>query len=429
VAPEFREFERTVTTVANASLRPRLREYLARLDGLAARVLVMTSAAGVVTTEFAARVPVQLLLSGPAGGVMAAATAATANGFGDAVTFDMGGTSTDVCLIRAGQPEPAGQRQIADLPIQAPALDIETIGAGGGSIAWVDSGGALRVGPRSAGAAPGPACYGAGGTQATVTDANLVAGRIPGDAEFGDLGRLDATAAQTALVAAAVAAHDVIRVVNAEMSRALRLVTVERGVDPRGLALVAFGGAGPLHACELAEDLGITTVIVPAAAGVLSAVGLLTAPIAQDHVAAWPGGVDHSGLDRAAAQLAARSLAEVAAMAPDADVTTSTSFDCRYEGQSHEITVAEIGAFHAAHEERNGYHLPASAIEVVAIRSRAQAAPASGQPEWPTRLVERVGPTVIAESDCTIWLPAGWRATPGEHGALILEQIGAGAPR
>jgi N-methylhydantoinase A/oxoprolinase/acetone carboxylase beta subunit len=422
VAPEFREFERTVTTVVNAYLRPRCREYLDRLDGIARRVLVMTSAGGVVTTPVAGELPVQLLLSGPAGGVSAASAAARANGFPDAVTFDMGGTSTDVCLIRGGRPEPAGERMIAGLPIKAPALDIETIGAGGGSLAWIDPGGALRVGPRSAGADPGPACYGLGGTEPTVTDANLVAGRIPADAEFGDLGRLDLNAAAAALDHAGISADDVIRVVNAEMSRALRIVTIERGIDPRQMALVAFGGAGPLHACELADELGMKTVIVPAAAGVLSAVGLLGAPVAQDHVMAWPGGSDHDGLGEAAARQAQSAAAAVAQMVPGASISTGTTFDCRYDGQSHEITVPTVAAFHDAHRERNGYARPETPVEVVAVRVRAEAAPTSASMSWPTRDSVSQGPVVIAEDDCTIWLPAGWRSGPGADGALLLEK-------
>ncbi|MEA2843009.1 MAG: N-methylhydantoinase, partial [Actinomycetota bacterium] len=246
VSPEFREYERTVTTVLNAYLRPRCRSYLQELAGLAGEVLVMTSAGGLVAAAEAADLPVSLLLSGPAGGVVAGAAAAAAAGFADAVTFDMGGTSTDVCLVQGGMPEPAPGRVAGGFPVRLPALDIHTIGAGGGSIASIDPGGALVVGPRSAGADPGPACYGRGGTLPTVTDADLVLGRIPADGSFPGLGRLDVDAARAALAEAGVAAEGVVTVVDAAMERAVRRVTVERGVDPAGLALVAFGGAGPL---------------------------------------------------------------------------------------------------------------------------------------------------------------------------------------
>src|SRR5207248_8444323 len=242
-------YGRTLTTVVNAYLRPVCGPYLTRMGDLADDVLVMTSAGGLVPAEEGADLPVALLLSGPAGGVQAAAAAAAAAGFEDAVSFDMGGTSTDVCLILGGVPEPAPGRTAAGFPIRLPALDIHTIGAGGGSIARLDPGGALVVGPVSAGADPGPACYGRGGSDATVTDADLVLGRIPAGATFGDLGALDETAAKDALARAGVDATGVVTVVDAAMERAVRLVTVQRGVDPSELALVAFGGAGPLHAC------------------------------------------------------------------------------------------------------------------------------------------------------------------------------------
>ena len=232
VSPEIREYERTVTTVANATLRTVCRDYLHALSALAAEALVMTSAGGLLPAEAAAELPAALLLSGPAGGVRAAAAVATACGFPDAVTFDMGGTSTDVCLVRGGVPEPAPERVVAGFPIRLPALDVHTIGAGGGSIARVDRGGALVVGPQSAGAAPGPACYGRGGDAPTVTDADLALGRIDPDATFPDLGRLDVRAAHDALARAGTDAGGVVAVVDAAMERAVRVVTVERGVDP-----------------------------------------------------------------------------------------------------------------------------------------------------------------------------------------------------
>ena len=216
--------------------------------------------------------------------MLAAAAVAAANGFPDAVTFDMGGTSTDVCLVLGGVPSPAAERTVGGFPIRLPALDVHTIGAGGGSIASLDPGGALAVGPRSAGASPGPACYGQGGLEPTVTDANLVLGRIPAGTSLPGLGPLDVAAASAALARAGVDAAGVLVVVNAAMEQALRSVTVERGVDPRQLALVAFGGAGPMHACALADALGMPAVIVPGRAGVLSAVGVMAAPQQRDLV-------------------------------------------------------------------------------------------------------------------------------------------------
>ncbi len=244
---------------------------------LAPAVGVMTSAGGLVDLAVGAERPASLLLSGPAAGVRAAAWVARANGFPGAISFDMGGTSTDVCLILGGLPDPAPSLVIGGYPVRLPALAIHTIGAGGGSIARIDAGGALEVGPRSAGAVPGPACYRRGGTEPTVTDADLVLGRIPPDAALPGLGRLDRGAAVAALEGAGLSAQDVVAVVDAAMVEALRAVSVRQGVDPRELALVAFGGAGPLHACALAEALGMAAVVVPARAGVFSAVGLVDA--------------------------------------------------------------------------------------------------------------------------------------------------------
>jgi N-methylhydantoinase A/oxoprolinase/acetone carboxylase beta subunit len=423
VSPEMREYERTVTTVINASLRPRCRSYLRGLADLAGDVLVMTSAGGLMAAVDAAELPAAILLSGPAGGVRAGAAVAAANGFPDAVTFDMGGTSTDVCLILDGSPAPAAQRDVGGFTVRFPSLDVHTIGAGGGSIARIDPGGALVVGPESAGADPGPACYGRGGTAPTVTDANLVAGRIPAGAAFGPL-TLDVEAASTALAGAGVTAEGVIAVVDANMERALRAVSVERGVDPGGLALVAFGGAGPLHACALADALGMPAVVVPARAGVLSAVGILSAPPRRDVVRSWPAPEDQDGLGGALAALADEARPLVAGPG----VTVETAVDCRYRGQSHELTVPDVAAFHEAHERQNGYARPGHAVEVVALRATvtgvapvefdALPAPATGQASaFPV-----VGPTVLAEPDCTVWVAQGWHAEPGAAGAIVLRR-------
>lgn len=494
VSPEMREYERTVTTVISASLRPRTRRYLVGLENLADEVLVMTSAGGLLPAVEAAETPAALLLSGPAGGVRAGAAAAFANGFPDAITFDMGGTSTDVCLILDGSPAPAAQREVGGFTVRYPSLDVHTIGAGGGSIARVDAGGALAVGPQSAGADPGPACYGRGGTAATVTDANLVAGRIPEDAAFGDLA-LDRSAAVAALDLAGVTAEGVLAVVDANMERALRAVSVERGADPRGLALVAFGGAGPLHACGLAEALGMQAVVVPGRAGVCSAVGLLTSPRRWNAVRSWPTPGDHAGMDQALQDLATEIAANMtragegpggpdpaAGAAPSSvkappgqagaggempargtsgapstplaglPVQVSTSVDCRYRGQSHELTVPTVEAFHAEHARRNGYQRPDQPVEVVAIRAEATLPPAVAAADLP--VAERRlglqgtgdasspgaepaagssaedeaargflrGPKVLAEPDCTVWIPEGWVARPGAGGALVIRR-------
>ena len=422
VSPEYREYERTVTVALNAYLRPVCRRYLRRLEPLAGEVLVMTSAGGLVPAAEAADRPVALLLSGPAGGVAAGAAVAVANGFPDAVTFDMGGTSTDVCLVLGGRPEPAAERHVAGLPVRLPSLDVHTIGAGGGSIARVDPGGALLVGPRSAGAVPGPACYARGGTEPTVTDADLVAGRIPVDHPFPGIGRLDRRAAEEALERAGVDAAGVLAVVDATMEQALRTVTVARGVDPRGLALVAFGGAGPLHACSLAEALGMPAVVVPPRAGVLSAVGILGSPRQEDAVRSWPTPLDHRGLDEARQALLADVLGR---LGPGA--MGETWLDCRYAGQSHELRVGSVEAFHDEHRRHNGYARPDQPVEVTAVRATARLPAAVDVTDLPPperRSAAAVsGPAVLAEPDCTVWVPPGWRATPGEAGALVLRRV------
>jgi N-methylhydantoinase A/oxoprolinase/acetone carboxylase beta subunit len=417
VSPEFREYERIVTTTADAALRAVCAPYLTGLAPLAGDVLVMTSAGGLVPLDEAVRHPARLLLSGPAGGVRAASAIAAACGFADAVAFDMGGTSTDVCLVRDGAPEAAGTRRVAGLPVRLPSLAIHMIGAGGGSIARLDPGGALVVGPASAGAEPGPACYGKGGTEPTVTDADLVLGRIPPSLDLPGLGTLDVDAASRALARAGISADGVVSVVDAAMGRAVRVVTVEQGVDPRDLALVAFGGAGPLHACAVADELGMRAVVVPPRAGVFSALGILCAPEQRELVESWPTPGSRQGLAAARARLAARA----AALVTGAEV--ETSLDCRYAGQSHEVTVANLDDFPAAHEERNGYARPGIDVEVVALRARATRAAALAVDALPapSRDVVR-GPSVVAEPDCTMFVPEGWVATPGPTGAWIVER-------
>jgi N-methylhydantoinase A/oxoprolinase/acetone carboxylase beta subunit len=447
VAPEFREYERTVTTVVNAALRPRCRDYTTRVGGLAPAVQVMTSAGGLVDASFGAERPAALLLSGPAGGVRAAAAVAATAGFDGAVSFDMGGTSTDVCLVLGGVPEPAPSLVVGGYPVRLPALDVHTIGAGGGSIAWLDAGGALRVGPRSAGAVPGPACYRRGGTAPTVTDADLVLARIPAGHPLPGLGHLDVAAAARALAAAGIDAADVVDVVDAAMVEAVRAVTVARGVDPGELALVAFGGAGPLHACAVAGALGMQAVVVPARAGVLSAVGLLTAPVQRDVVRSWPTPLDHAGLTEAldtlgdeAAALVAASVGDIAggrggdergevvarSIAGQAGVEVRVGVDCRYAGQSHEITVPSVDEFPAEHALRNGYRRDGHPVEVIALRASARVASPVSTADLPVVARDAVrGPAVLAEPDCTLWIPPGWHAVPAAGGALVLRRAGA----
>jgi N-methylhydantoinase A/oxoprolinase/acetone carboxylase beta subunit len=421
LSPEFREYERTVTTVVNAYVRPVCRAYLGALAATAGTVLVMTSAGGLVPAAEGADQPGRLLLSGPAGGALAGAALAAANGWPDALTFDMGGTSTDVCLVQGGRPEPAAERAVAGFPVRLPSLDVHTIGAGGGSIARIDEGGALVVGPESAGAVPGPACYGHGGRAATVTDANLVAGRLPAGVALPGLGVLDAAAAAAALVRAGVAAEDVLAVVDAAMEQALRRVSVERGVDPRGLALVAFGGAGPLHACALADALGLPAVIVPPRAGVFSAVGILGAPRQVDVVRSWPTPLDHTGLDDARRALEGEARAQLGTEGPAATVVGA--LDCRYAGQSHELRVPGVADFGAEHERRNGYARPETPVEVIALRATALRPSPVALADLPVPARSpATGPAVVAEPDCTIWIPEGWRADVGEAGALVLRR-------
>ena len=285
VAPEFREYERASTTAVDAYLGPVLSRYLGSLADACAEAklpapLVMRSSGGLATLDEAAAHAAFALLSGPAAGVVGAAKLAALAGFDNALSFDMGGTSTDVCAIVDGEARRDHERLVDGLPVRLPTLAVHTVGAGGGSIVRLDEGGALRVGPASAGADPGPACYGRGGARATVTDANLLLGRLPALLPGGIT--LDHAAAERTL--GGIDPAGVIDVVNAEMVRALRVVSVEQGLDPRDFALVAFGGAGPLHACALADELGMKTVLVPAAAGVLSALGLVAADERRDSV-------------------------------------------------------------------------------------------------------------------------------------------------
>jgi N-methylhydantoinase A len=389
VAPEFREYERASTTAIDAYLGPTLADYLVALAQTCAEAglpepLVMRSSGGVATIAEAAAHPVFALLSGPAAGVVGAAIAASSAGVEDAISLDMGGTSTDVALIRGGEAERASERSVAGFPVRLPSVDLQTVGAGGGSIAWVDEGGALRVGPESAGAEPGPACYGKGSTRPTVTDANLLLGRLP-DQLAGGL-RLDREAAERAL--GEIDPGAVVSAVNAEMLRALRVVSVERGHDPRDFALAAFGGAGPLHACELAEELGIETVLVPETAGVLSALGLAASDERRDRV-----------------------QSHLVPLAEAGELPVEGEADLRYAGQSFELTVPLGGdlteSFHRTHEERYGYVDRDREIELVAVRTAEVRVGPKIRPSRSSRK-EVSGPCVLELEGSTCWLPLGW---------------------
>jgi len=400
LAPEFREYERASTTAADAYLAPIAAGYLRALAAAAAEAglpepVVMLSTGGVVSAEEAAAHPARLLVSGPAGGVVGAGLLARRAGFADAIAFDMGGTSTDVCLLPGGRAARVPEREVGGLPMRLPSVDVHTVGAGGGSLVRRDAGGALRVGPESAGADPGPACYGRGGGP-TVTDANLLLDRLPAELPGGLV--LDRDAAASALDG--IDPDAVVEVVNAEMLRALRVVSVERGHDPREFALVAYGGAGPLHACALAEELGMGAVLVPAAAGVLSALGLAAGDERRDHV------VSH-----------VRPLGEVSGLPVEGEA------DLRYRGQSFELTVP-LGddlaeRFHRAHDERYGYADRGREVELVAVRT-AEVVPGPDLSFQVTDCYLVEGPALVELDGSTCWVPEGWRGETDDDGTLVL---------
>jgi N-methylhydantoinase A len=400
IAPEFREYERASTTAADAYLAPVSARYLRALAGAAREgglpePLVMLSSGGVATIDEAAAHPATILVSGPAAGVVGAGLVARRAGCENAIAFDMGGTSTDVCLLPGGRAARVAERVVAGLPIRLPTVDLHTVGAGGGSLVRVDAGGAIRVGPESAGAHPGPACYGAGGGP-TVTDANLLLGRLPAELPGGLV--LDRDAAARAF--AGIDPQSAVDVVNAEMLRALRVVSVERGHDPRDFALVAFGGAGPLHACALAEELGIEAVLVPAAAGVLSAFGLVASEERRDRVVSY-----------------------LCPLADAGELPAEGTADLRYRGQSFELSIPlqpELAqAFHRAHAERYGYADEAREIELVALRTAAvvrgpDVAFGAAPPQRVT------GPCVLELAGATCWVPEGWHGETNDDGTLVL---------
>ncbi|HEX8150921.1 MAG TPA: hydantoinase/oxoprolinase family protein [Pyrinomonadaceae bacterium] len=484
ILPEYREFERTSTVAINAYLQPLLGSYLGRLGAHvpARRLRVMQSSGGSISARAAAGEPVRTILSGPAGGVVGAAHAAVAAGFEDVITFDMGGTSTDVALVAGGRLKLTNEASVAGLPVAVPVLDIHTVGAGGGSIARVDAGGSLRVGPESAGAVPGPACYGRSELP-TVTDANLVLGRFGGadllGGEFGldegrAVGALAALAGEMSeaggrAVSATEAALGVVRVVNAWMERALRAVSVERGFDPRGCALVTFGGAGGLHAVELARALRVPRVLVPVAPGALSALGCLRADVVKSLSRTLMLEVGSGAAARAArVERALRGMEREARAAlrregfEDARQRHERTIAARYAGQSFELEIEWDGGrrlverFHREHEAHYGYAQTADSVEVVSARLRSAGLVEALKEERPRRATSasphvrphrtaRVHfdegarevavyrreelpagarlrtPCVVTEYSSTTLVPAGARASADKLGNLIIE--------
>jgi N-methylhydantoinase A len=499
VLREFREFERASVTVLNAFLTPVMASYLGSLSarlhdagaglgvGRDKPIMVMEAAGGLMTVETALAKPVHTILSGPAGGVVAGAHFAALAGAGNVITMDVGGTSTDISLIRDGRPETTRAARIGQIPIRLPTIDINAIGAGGGSIAWIDDGGALRVGPISAEAVPGPACYGRGGTRPTISDANLVLGRLGSETRLGGRMRLEAGAAREAIethvarplgIDAVAAAVGILRVAHANIVRGIRVVSIERGHDPRQCTLVPFGGAGPMHGTPVARELQIGRLIVPPAPGILCALGQLLADLRHDLVETRILPYSPDGASRAlaiAARLsdAADRLLEADGVPPDRRLV-EVRVEARYVGQSYELAIAfdHRGAngwarlaedFHAAHRRRFGHAEPDAPLEIVGfaatgigkvdtpelptLASGGPAPPAAAQVAtrdvffegdaiaeaggWVRAAIfdrerllagnEIAGPAVIEEVSATTVLYPGDRASMLGNGALLVE--------
>lgn len=482
VAREFREYERASTTVLSAYVQPIVNRYLQRFEarleagGFAGRFSVMQSNGGCLPARGMRKNAVTALLSGPAAGVIGAAGQAARSGFHDLITFDMGGTSTDICLVSGGRPDLAAEMTLDGLPVRMPAIDIVTVGAGGGSIVWIDDGGMLRAGPHSAGADPGPACYGRGGTLATVTDAHAIRRTLRPDALLGGHMGIDAAASRRAFAPLArrlamsleEAADAAIRVADASIVRAMQIVSTERGRDPRDFALAAFGGAGPLHAARVAGDLGVATVVVPPHAGVVSAWGLLAADYLLFDTVTRRLRVDDAapaGVRAAFAEMKARLLARFAALGLADAPRLGFHADMRFVGQAFEVAVEldpealaglDAGALarrFVAEHRRVFMHggSGANPIEIVAFRLSAAVAPATVPP-----LAERSGPQALApwtffeagvwhegvggpraalatggvldgpalleDATSTVAIPAGWQATCDERRNLVLRR-------
>ncbi|HTD58829.1 MAG TPA: hydantoinase/oxoprolinase family protein [Solirubrobacteraceae bacterium] len=489
----FREYERASTTEVDAALSPLLKTYLERLGARAGELglaspQVMQSSGGLTDARRAAEHAALTVLSGPAGGVGGALLLSERAGERNVLCFDMGGTSCDVCVIAEGRVAETAERKVAGRPIALPALDIHTVGAGGGSIAWRDAGGALRVGPESAGANPGPACYGLGGERATVTDANLVLGRLLAEGGLAGGVKLDGAAAERAVGALAgelglesiACAEGIVKVAESEMLRALTVMTVERGVDPRGFAMMPFGGAGPLHAAAMAEALGIERVLCPRACGVLSALGLAAAAPRRDAsgtVMLCGDAFTRERVEHELERLARRARAELDEPPERIDVR----YELRYRGQSFELTVDEeldqgecfaggvvppgdrltesartldpehlVEAFEEAHEQHYGYRDQRAEVELVNVRVSAigarptlslHAMREERAPHGSTRVVfggKRMeaelwrgelpagvrleGPAVCAMPESTLLVAPGWGGAVDEHGTIALER-------
>jgi N-methylhydantoinase A len=469
VLPEFREYERFSTTAADAYLAPRLAAYLKNLAGKTGeaglpRPRIMQSSGGVVGLDDAIEDAAGCVLSGPAGGVVGAAYVASLGGYRDLLTFDMGGTSTDVAPVIDGEAQTTTETVVAGVPIKLPMVDVHTVSAGGGSVAWADAGGALRVGPRSAGAEPGPAAYDKGGEEPAVTDANLFLGYLADGATLGGEVVMRRELSERALstlgekldLGIEEVAAGIVRVANAEMVRALRVISVERGLDPREFALLAFGGAGGLHACALAEELGIETVLVPRAGGVLSALGLAISDLRRDYVSPYLSNleeVDGGDLEDRFERLERRAEGDLD------DPEHTRRADLRYRGQSFELTVAAEKPerlreeFHGVHDQRYGYRMDDETVELVNLRLVSTVPvdkpeldePASGdgeyEPEcreanfdgeWQEVAVldrERMGessevegPAIVEFKEATCVVRPGWRGTVDGVGTLVLER-------
>ena len=466
VLPQFREYERCSTTVIDAYLSPLLGRYLSRLARSAGdrglpEPLVMQSSGGVAPLDEAARAGAWSVLSGPAGGAVGAGHLARLSGDGNAVGLDMGGTSCDVCVVDDSVVRRTESRQIAGRALQLPMVDVHTVGAGGGSIGWRDTGGALRVGPRSAGSDPGPACYGRGGAEPTVTDANLALGHLASDSTLAGGVVLDADAAQSALAGlgselgldALETAQGIVRVANQEMARALRVVTVERGVDPRDYALLPFGGAGPMHAAALAEELDMSRIMCPRAGGVLSALGLIVSDRRRDtaHTVMLSG-------DELTAQRIAEEVAEMRAGAGAGleEAELEAVYEMRYRGQAFELSIpgpaepdpGELRErFASEHERAYGYRDDDADVELVNVRvglvvAGPDPAPVAAPPGRLSRSRRRVrrgddwvdaevlrgepeagdrasGPCVFELPEATLVLPAQWSAEVDAAGTIV----------
>jgi N-methylhydantoinase A len=444
ICPEFREYERASTTVMNAYVGPLMDRYLAELEQRSPHpISIMQSNGGLMSAAEARRHAVRTVLSGPAGGVVGAFEMARHSGYPRVLGFDMGGTSTDVSLCD-GRPRETAESQVDGFPIRVPMLDIHTVGAGGGSIARIDAGGLLRVGPESAGADPGPACYGKGELPA-VTDAHVVLGRIAADQLAGGEMHMDVersgAAVDTLGLERIAGAAGILRVANANMERAIRAVSIERGYDPRAFALLAFGGCGGLHACEIAADLGIRRVLVPEFAGALSALGMLMADRVRDYAAGVLGRTDAEERFRALEKQAGQEL-------PGAKLERLA--DYRYEGQSYELTIPWKADFHAEHQRVYGYSDKSRKVEAVTIRVHAvkkvakpafqRSARVAGKPQFrriyvagrwrrvPVYTREQLpvkpvtGPALVTDYGSTTLVPPGWKLKIDRIGTLIVER-------